>query len=141
MTYQWDKLDQTGLSEEKIARLIDGCVLAHSDFLSVGLACGIRAAFRMLGEMGGERHRHTVDRAQLRANACVAIAFLVITCVNPCKGTMDFTYYAGPDWEAVGRNDRREVRIKMRSASFADAAAVFAAGDDQLFESVEVVEL
>ena len=138
---KWEKIAATGLDAAKIDQLIAACAAAHSEYISVGLACGIRAAFRMLGEMGGDRAKPTVDKVSVKANGCVAIAFMVITCANPCQGGMDFVEDRAPDWRVCGSNARRRVEIKMQDAFFANADAVFAAADSQLFASVSVTDL
>jgi hypothetical protein len=38
-TSKWEKIDRTGLSGEKIDRLIEACAMAHRDSYSIGLAC------------------------------------------------------------------------------------------------------
>ena len=102
---KWEKIERTGLDSEKINRLIDACTMAHRDALSIGLACGIRCAFRLLAEIGGDRTKRAVRHIKLTANSCSSLAFMIICCVNVCKGNMEFSYSARTDWQVEGTGE------------------------------------
>lgn len=140
-TSKWEKIDRTGLSGEKIDRLIEACAMAHRDSYSIGLACGIRCAFRLLAEIGGDRTKKAVRHVTLVANSCSSLAFMIICCVNVCKGNMDFTYSDRPDWQVEGRGEYRSVLIRMKPTDFRSAEEVFETPDDDLFDVVEVREI
>lgn len=138
----WEKIDNTGLSPEKIESLIEACRLAHYDFFSIGLVCGIRAAFRVLGEMGADRLKHDVDFVEIKANTSVGLAFFVITCLSPLKdNNMKFELYSGPDWTVTAYGADKKIEIKMLDRSFNGPMEVFTVPDDELFASVEIKPL
>ena len=138
----WQKLEQTGLSAEKIEEIIEACRIAHNDFINIGLACGIRAAFRALAEAGGDRTKYTVEKAHMHSNGCAALAVSIVCCLNPFKDNkIFFDRYMKFDWDMKACSKDKEISIRLKDKDFASYEDVFAASDEDLFEYVEIVDL
>lgn len=139
--YEWQQRQYKCLNAEDIAAIVEACRIAHSNFISIGLACGIRAAFRCLEELQVERDKHGFEKACIKANSCAALAFTVVCCLSPYKEQVDFTLYSPSDWIAALYSMDKKVEIKMLTRSFASVEEVFEAEDAQLFESVCVSDI
>ncbi|MBQ9991891.1 MAG: hypothetical protein IJP33_00510 [Firmicutes bacterium] len=138
----WNKIENTGLSHEQISDIIEACRIAHNDFFNIGLACGIRAAFRVLGELGGDRTKYTVEKAFMHSNGCAALAVSIVCCLNPFKDNkIDFDRYMKFDWDMIAYGKEKQVEIKLHDKDFASWEDVFAAADDDIFASVKVLPL
>ena len=134
----WEKISNTGLSDEEIQSIIDACRIIHGNKMSIGTACGLRAGFRALGETGVARGEHAFNKIIVRSNPCAALAFGVVTGLNPLKKSFTFECYMKPDWESECTVGDKTVYIKMRVASFETPEDALNASDEEIFDIVEV---
>ncbi|MDD2221582.1 MAG: hypothetical protein PHN35_06495 [Clostridia bacterium] len=138
----WEKRAQTGLSDEQILTLIEACRLAHNNHFSIGLAVGIRAAFRAIAELKADRNKHDIDFAQIKGNFCGALAFMIICSLNPLKEhKLGFELYQKPDWQVEVFSQTQSLLIKMHDRNFETAEAVLELPDSQIFAQVLLKDL
>jgi|GEM_PF-3962041 len=133
----WEKRATLGLSDEEILTLIEACRLAHNNHYSIGLAVGIRAAFRAIGELKADRSKHDIEFAKIKGNFCGALAFIIICSLNPLKEQkLDFELYQKPDWQVEVFSHSQSLLIKMCDTNYETAEEILEAPDSQIFAEV-----
>ena len=138
----WEKRAETGLSDEEIITLVEACRLAHNNHFSIGLAVGIRAAFRAIAELKADRSKHDIEFANIKGNFCGSLAFIIICSLNPLKEhKLDFCLYQEPDWQVEVFSKTQSLLIKMQDKHFKTAEEVFETPDLEVFAEVSLKNL
>lgn len=137
-TETWEKFQETGLTREDIFLLIQTVAIAHCAKLTIGLASGIRAAIRCLGELGAKRDQHEIRYAQVQGNYCFGQAMEITLGLPAMKGDFDFTLTHGKPGQAEVYGCGKCIQIQMAEKGFSDGMEVLTCPDEELFERVVV---
>ena len=135
---KWLGFEKTGLTKDEVLRIIDAVVIAHCSKVSIGLACGVRAAIRGMAELGVERNKRQVRFAKVKSNYCFGQAIEIACAIPAIKGDLEFELYMQPDGELTLYGNGKTVAIRMMDRSFSDAQEVFDAEDSEVFAEVLV---
>ncbi len=135
---KWEKFHNTGFTSGDIRLLIQTVAVAHCAKLSIGLASGIRAAVRCLGELGAGRDQREIRYAQVEGNYCFGQAIEITLGLPAIKGDLEFTLTHGKPGQMQVYGCGKCVQIRMADRSFADGMEVLQCPDAELFEQVEV---
>ena len=134
----WLGFEKTGLTKEEVQRIIDAVVIAHCSKVSIGLACGVRAAVRGMAELGAQRSKREITFAKVKSNYCFGQSIQIACAIPAIKGDLEFEAYMQPDGEVTLYGKGKAVTIRMKGRSFQGAQEVFDADDAEVFEEVLV---
>jgi formylmethanofuran dehydrogenase subunit E len=124
------------LTGEQIDEIIRAAAVWHRGRLTIGLACGIRAAFRALEELGLDRNRSELTKVELRTGFCFGQGVEVVLGITALKGKLFFSHYTGSDGELRVTAAGKTVTIRMKERVFQTGEEALAAADEALFEAI-----
>lgn len=128
------------LTAGQVDEIIRAAAVWHRGRLTIGLACGIRAAFRVLEELGLDRNRSRIDGVELMTSFCFGQGVEVVLGITALKGKIRFTHYTGTDGEMRVSAEGKIVTIRMKEREFQSGEEALAAADDELFKEIAVTD-
>lgn len=136
--YYLHTIENRYLSGEQIDEIIRAAAVWHRGRLTIGLACGVRAAFRALAELGLDRNTSQIEKVEARTSFCFAQGVEVVLGITALKGKMDFSHYTGTDGQLSVTATGKTVRIQMKERVFETGEEALAASDGELFAEIAV---